>query len=664
MEADSFIDSDLFDAATDQGILFDGVFFEKLSMKSTATTTVAVCKKCSSSVEIKGYKHCTSNFLNHLKRKHGNDCVEEYKLCCKQRKIEAAQSASASTNKCVRKSKLNPYTQESFDEDIVKFVSHSMVSLNCIEDPYLSTIFEKLNIQKIGLTVIRTLGRRLKKYYDKQVVEIKELLKKVNNVCTTVDIWSGRKRSFLGVTAHWIDLITLKRKSRALACRRFSGVHNFQRITELLQQIHQHFGLDSNKIVATITDNGSNFVKAFTTFGIHPKSIETNKEESSESSEDIEINALAIESEDVTEFQICQARLPSHLRCCSHTLNLIATVDLEHVLTTNPELSNVHKSVMEKCNSLWKKGNQPKSAEIIQNILGHSLSRSGPTRWNSVYDALKQISTIKEKSNALHKALGHKNPLRDYEFDYLKEYLSCLKPIAEALDILQGENNTYYGLLLPTILMLKKKLNRMLEKGQEKVFQYCKPIAENLLKHVERRFENFFTLSSPDAERAIIAALSYPRFKNKWFTCIQSEDQSRLKNLFITILLKEFNSSVDDELSMVVKNIKEDEFFDFDDTDVDNNPSLGQPWTKAEHSASIYFSDEFRSLEMLNKYSRIKNIFLKFNIPLPSSAPVERLFSFATMTNSPKANRLSDEHFEQRVVIKANLNYAHCEKSC
>ncbi|EZA53577.1 hypothetical protein X777_06933, partial [Ooceraea biroi] len=176
MESESSVDSDLFDAAiSDQGILFDGTFFEKLSTKSTSTTTVAVCKKCSSSnVEIKGYKRCTSNFLKHLKRKH--DCVEEYK----------------------------------------------------------------------------TLGRRLKKYYDKQVLEIKELLKKVNYICTTVDIWSDRKRSFLGVTAHWIDPITLKRKSRALACRRFSRVHNFQRITELLQEIHQAFGLDPNKIVATI----------------------------------------------------------------------------------------------------------------------------------------------------------------------------------------------------------------------------------------------------------------------------------------------------------------------------------------------------------------------------------------------------------------------------
>lgn len=42
---------------------------------------------------------------------------------------------------------------------------------------------------------------------------------------------------------------------------------------------------------------------------------------------------------------------------------------------------------------------------------------------------------------------------------------------------------------------------------------------------------------------------------------------------------------------------------------------------------------------------------------MPSSASVERLFSFATITNYCKANRLSDEMFEKRVVLKANLKY-------
>lgn len=86
-----------------------------------------------------------------------------------------------------------------------------------------------------------------------------------------------------------------------------------------------------------------------------------------------------------------------------------------------------------------EKGNRSKSAEIIQSILGLVLSKSYETRWNSLHDSLKQIFNIKEKSDTLHKALALKNLIRNYEYDYIAEFLPCAKPIARALDIFQGE---------------------------------------------------------------------------------------------------------------------------------------------------------------------------------------------------------------------------------
>ena len=38
----------------------------------------------------------------------------------------------------------------------------------------------------------------------------------------------------------------------------------------------------------------------------------------------------------------------------------------------------------------------------------------------------------------------------------------------------------------------------------------------------------------------------------------------------------------------------------------------------------------------------IRKIFVKFNTPLPSSAPVERLFSYATLLDLPKYNKMTD----------------------
>ena len=50
----------------------------------------------------------------------------------------------------------------------------------------------------------------------------------------------------------------------------------------------------------------------------------------------------------------------------------------------------------------------------------------------------------------------------------------------------------------------------------------------------------------------------------------------------------------------------------------------------------------------------MKTLFIKYNTTLPSSAPVERLFSFGGITLSPKWSKLSDQTFEQLVLLRSN----------
>ena len=39
---------------------------------------------------------------------------------------------------------------------------------------------------------------------------------------------------------------------------------------------------------------------------------------------------------------------------------------------------------------------------------------------------------------------------------------------------------------------------------------------------VTTRFENLLSFDTPESENAIIAALTYPRFKNRWFSLVSS----------------------------------------------------------------------------------------------------------------------------------------------
>ncbi|EZA53489.1 hypothetical protein X777_07372 [Ooceraea biroi] len=66
-----------------------------------------------------------------------------------------------------------------------------------------------------------------------------------------------------------IDAQSVKRISYAIACKRFSGSHTHDRIANILNEIHSNYEITSEKLIATVTDNGSNFVKAFQNFGVH-----------------------------------------------------------------------------------------------------------------------------------------------------------------------------------------------------------------------------------------------------------------------------------------------------------------------------------------------------------------------------------------------------------
>lgn len=68
----------------------------------------------------------------------------------------------------------------------------------------------------------------------------------------------------------------------------------------------------------------------------------------------------------------------------------------------------------------------------------------------------------------------------------------------------------------------------------------------------------------------------------------------------------------------------------------------------------LYLDSKNRSLNSLHKYKVIKNIFLKYNTTLPSSAPVERIFSASNQILCPTRNRLNDNNFELLLYFKKN----------
>ena len=135
--------------------------------------------------------------------------------------------------------------------------------------------------------------------------------------------------------------------------------------------------------------------------------------------------------------------MPTHIRCASHTLSLVATTDASVALKNSAAFSRLNHSAMGKCSSPRNASSRPKSAEVTERMCGSNLKTPCTTRWNSLYDSLKELN---EKRNVLNKLMPALNLpcFKEIELDFLDEYRQTLAPIAVALDRLQSEKSCYY----------------------------------------------------------------------------------------------------------------------------------------------------------------------------------------------------------------------------
>lgn len=114
-------------------------------------------------------------------------------------------------------------------------------------------------------------------------------LSKANHVSTTADCWAAHRRSFLGMTVHWLDKYEVARQSACLGVRRIFGSHTYDVLARAISDMHAV----------------SRFPKEF------------------------------------PDQEICDDK--EHMRCTCHTLNLIATTNLGQ--NSNRRFSQIKKSL-------------------------------------------------------------------------------------------------------------------------------------------------------------------------------------------------------------------------------------------------------------------------------------------------------------------------------
>lgn len=180
----------------------------------------------------------------------------------------------------------------------------------------------------------------------------------------------------------------MERRSATLACVRVKGRHTFDVLAAKICEIHAEYKIQQ-KVRATVTDNRSNFVKAFREF-------ETTEEAAPDKLDDgirfLNMNAtLEMEGDEELHFF-----LPSHQRCAAHTLNLIATNEVDKAASKGPS-RKVYLIAMGKCASIWNKAHRSSvAAEAVKDIANMRVSVPCITSWSSEYMAISKLIGLTE----------------------------------------------------------------------------------------------------------------------------------------------------------------------------------------------------------------------------------------------------------------------------
>uniref|UniRef100_A0A8C6Q9N9 HAT C-terminal dimerisation domain-containing protein n=1 Tax=Nothobranchius furzeri TaxID=105023 RepID=A0A8C6Q9N9_NOTFU len=504
---------------------------------------------------------------------------------------------------------------------VAGYVVEEMLPISTVDSESFRRIIDKIPIKSgVRLPQRKSFSEYLEREYD------------IMNSYLKATLEEG-KTFFLGVTVHWINS-TLQRNKAALACKRIKGSHTFDVIGAEIEEIHSTYGLHG-KVVATVADNASNFAKAFRVYQSCDLESESEKEDDEEEPTFTDvINVLSAPS---TEGQVS---LPPHYRCASHTINLISTSDVEKHLNSSAETKSVYRSSMAKCSALWTKASRSTlAAEQVEEISRRKLMVPTSTRWNSLYEAISRILTIPSNElNPMCVKLGIKC-FTEKEYQFLKEYISVMKPLTVALDILQGDECPY-GALLPTLTSLMSKTLAL----KDDLSKMTATLPDVIVKAIKTRFNAVL-----ESQEGRLAAATCPKFKLRWLRDECSRVQ--VKELLITECRTTAAATAEvPQDSQTPASPDKMDFFDFEI----------QP--RESFSAENEVTDYIRSgheLEILNQFPKVKKIYMKYNTPTPSSAPVERLFSLGGLVLSPKRNRLSDRRFEKLLLMR----YNHCPVS-
>jgi hypothetical protein len=598
---------------------------------------------------------CTRKPKTAMKRKHDEKDTENETLPIK-RKVQKLVNFGEKETKIV--------SQKQFEHELLSMLLEDMQPLATVERTGFMKFISNL-LPYLHIPSRRTLGRRIDDLYKTEKEMLIKELQCIQHLSVSIDLWSSHKRAFMGITLHYVDEKSLQIVSHALGCRRFKYSHTGNKVAEMMTKIFDEFKI-STKITCCVTDNATNMVKALRILGdlssaqasSSDHSQDTEGEEDDTAGDNIEVidynEKFQINTGSELDYEVSNM-LHKHIRCATHTLNLVAAVDSREA-RKDDKYKRMYDKAMGKVQALSNAVSRSTiHADEVEDTIGLTFLNPTSTRWSSDYSAVKRIVDVGiEKVGQCQQAIGLAT-ISEPEFTFLQSYVKVMKPIASAIDFLQGEKTCFLGHVIPTVTGIKKNMQSL------NVVATMKPLVAALLNGLTSRFADVL-----NDDQYHVATMLIPKFKLRYLP----ESEQHVKKAILVATVLALSEDVQDAAngasgsgsqeiagssSSTTGDLAEEpcDLFAF----MDRHPTALATTESNSVLEEIdrYFASTDGTLESLRVYPRLAKTFLKYNSSVPSSAAVERLFSCAGQILVPRRCKVGDKMFDKLVFLRYKL---------
>ena len=227
-----------------------------------------VCRTCKKSEPAKGGN--TSNLMSHMKDHHPILYTEAFPGPSNKVKSTVSKNkltGQPSIMEIVESGKtFNPQSPQALEinRTIAYFIAKDAQPFTTVERPECKALIAKLSPRYVIPSRKHFVEHEIPQLYREVKENIVQRLQEAEFFAVTTDLWTSNSNNpFMSFTVHFIDS-NWDFQSLCLDTVSLFEDHTGQNIADAFEEVLGNWNLCSSRLVTTTTDNGTNYVAAFT----------------------------------------------------------------------------------------------------------------------------------------------------------------------------------------------------------------------------------------------------------------------------------------------------------------------------------------------------------------------------------------------------------------